>query len=47
MNAFSQLAEKIFAKVEVGLSKQNIRDCDSVDNDRKLEGFVAKSRKTK
>ena len=47
MNVVSQLAEMIFAKVEVELSKQNIRDCDSVDDDRKLEGFVAKSRKTK
>ena len=46
MNAFSQLAEKIFAKVEVGLSKQNIRDCDSVDDDIKLEWFIAKIRKS-
>ena len=46
MNVFSQLAEKIFAKVEVGLSKQNIRDCDSVDDDRKLEWFIAKRRKS-
>ena len=47
MNVFSQLAEMIFTKVEVELSKQSIRDCDNVDDDRKLEGFVAKSRKTK
>ena len=46
MNAFSQLAEKFFAKVEVGLSKQNTRDCDSVDDDRKLEWFITKRRKS-
>lgn len=47
MNVVSQLAEKIFAKVGVELSKQNIRNCDRVDDDRKLEWFVAKSRKSK
>ena len=46
MNVFSQLDEMIFAKVKVGLSKQSIRDCDSVDDDRKLEWFIAKRRKS-
>ena len=45
MNVVSQLAEMIFAKVEVELSKHNIKNCDRVDDDRKLEWLFAKSRK--